>query len=236
MRRRTTLTDDVRSAQTRERPAAILGTLARASRGMNVLAVEKVHEDSREDPFQVLIATMLSAQTKDAVTEAASSRLFRVAPDPSTLARLPVSRIERLIFPVSFFRTKARHVRETSRQLLRRFGGLVPDRLEDLLTLPGVGRKTATLVLILSHGSRDHICVDTHVHRLANRLGWVRTTTPERTEQALYRVVPRRLWADINLRLVTWGQNVCRPVYPRCSICALSRLCPKIGVVGKGRS
>ncbi len=202
---------------------------------MNVLAVEKIHEDSREDPFQVLIATMLSAQTKDAVTEAASTRLFRVARRPDALARLDVSRIERLIFPVSFYRTKARHVKEASRQILRRFGGVVPARMDDLLTLPGVGRKTATLVLILSHGSRDHICVDTHVHRLANRLGWVRTNTPDRTEQALYGVVPRRWWADINLRLVTWGQNVCRPVYPRCSICALSRLCPRIGVLEKGR-
>lgn len=197
---------------------------------MNVLAIEKVHEDSLEDPFQVLIATMLSAQTKDAVTEAASTRLFRVAPDPQTLAALAVSRIQRLIFPVSFYRTKARHVREASRQLLERFGGVVPGRLEDLLTLPGVGRKTATLVLIVSHGSRDHICVDTHVHRLSNRLGWVRTSTPERTEQALYKAVPRRFWVDVNLRLVTWGQNVCRPVYPRCAICAVSRLCPKIGV------
>ena len=222
-------------ARTDPRPVTVLKAMARASRGMNVLAVEKVHEESREDPFQVLIATMLSAQTKDAVTEAASTRLFRVAPNPSALATLPVRRIERLIYPVSFFRTKARHVKEASRQLLGRFGGVVPPRLEDLLTLPGVGRKTATLVLILSHGSRDHICVDTHVHRLANRLGWVRTTTPERTEQALYRVVPRRLWADVNLRLVTWGQNVCRPVYPRCPICAVNRLCPKIGVIRKGR-
>jgi len=202
---------------------------------MNVLAVEKIHEDSREDPFQVLIATMLSAQTKDAVTEAASARLFRVAHRPDALARLRVSRIERLIFPVSFYRTKARHVKEASRQILRRFGGVVPAGIDDLLTLPGVGRKTATLVLILSHGSRDHICVDTHVHRLANRLGWVRTNTPDRTEQALYRAVPRRWWADINLRLVTWGQNVCRPVHPRCSVCAVSRLCPRIGVIVKGR-
>jgi endonuclease-3 len=178
----------------------------------------------------VLIATMLSAQTKDAVTEVASSRLFRVAPDAIALAALPPSRIQRLIFPVSFYRTKARHVREAARQILQRFGGVVPARLDDLLTLPGVGRKTATLVLILSHGSRSHICVDTHVHRIANRLGWVRTTTPERTERALYDVVPRRWWADVNLRLVTWGQNVCRPVYPRCSVCVVSPLCPKIGV------
>jgi len=211
-------------------PAAVLRAMARASDGMETLAVEKIHDESREDPFQVLIATMLSAQTKDAVTEAASARLFRVAPDPARLAALPVSRIERLIYPVSFFRNKARHVKETARQLLGRYGGVVPATLEELLTLPGVGRKTATLVLILSHGSRRYICVDTHVHRLANRLGWVRTSTPERTEQALYRVVPRRWWADVNLRLVTWGQNVCRPVYPRCPICAVSSLCPKIGV------
>ena len=212
-------------------PLAVLNVMRRASQGMNVLAVEKIHEDSREDPFQVLIATMLSAQTKDAVTEAASARLFRRAPDAVTLAALSVSRIERLIFPVSFYRTKARHVKETARQLLQRFGGDVPARIEDLLTLPGVGRKTATLVLILSHGSRSHICVDTHVHRIANRLGWVRTSTPARTEQALYEAVPRRKWAEVNLRLVTWGQNVCRPISPRCSVCAVSRLCPKIGVV-----
>ena len=148
----------------------------------------------------------------------------------SALAALAVPRIERLIFPVSFFRTKARHVKAAARQLLETHGGRVPTSLEELLALPGVGRKTATLVLILSYGSRDHICVDTHVHRLANRLGWVRTSTPDRTEQALYRVVPRRLWADVNLRLVTWGQNVCHPVYPRCSVCAVSPLCPRIGV------
>lgn len=215
----------------RPQPLAVLKAMARASAGMNVLAVEKIHEDARDDAFQVLIATMLSAQTKDAVTEVASARLFRRAPDAVSLAALPVSRIERLIFPVSFYRTKARHVRETARQLLQRFGGEVPARIEDLLTLPGVGRKTATLVLILSYGSRSHICVDTHVHRLANRLGWVTTNTPERTEQALYRAVPRPAWPDVNLRLVTWGQNVCRPISPRCSICAVSRLCPKIGVL-----
>ena len=203
---------------------------------MNVLAVEKIHEDSREDPFQVLIATMLSAQTKDAVTEAASARLFRVAHRPDALARLRVSRIERLIFPVSFYRTKARHVKEASRQILRRFGGVVPAGIDDLLTLPGVGRKTATLVLILSHGSRDHICVDTHVHRIANRLGWVRTKTPDETEQALYRATEARWWPHINLYLVTWGQNVCRPVYPRCPACAIKDVCPRIGVTAVSKT
>jgi endonuclease-3 len=197
---------------------------------MEDLAVEKISEESREDPFRVLIATMLSAQTKDAVTHAASTRLFKVARSPTTMAKLPEARIERLIYPVSFYRTKARHVKETCRQLLRRYGGRVPNRMEELLTLPGVGRKTANLVLILSHGSRDSICVDTHVHRIANRLGWVRTSTPDRTEQALYETVARRWWPAVNLYLVTWGQNVCRPVYPRCRACVLSTVCPKVGV------
>jgi endonuclease-3 len=213
----------------------ILRLLGRSIRGMNELAVEKVSEESREDPFRVLIATMLSAQTKDAVTAGASARLFRVARTPRTMAALTTARIERLIYPVSFYRVKARHVKATCRQILDRCGGRVPSTMEGLLTLPGVGRKTANLVLILSHASRDNICVDTHVHRIANRLGWVRTKTPEQTEHALYRVVPRRFWPDVNLYLVTWGQNVCRPVYPRCRACVVSAMCPRIGVgkVGK---
>lgn len=216
-------------------PAEVLARLGRAMRGMDELAVEKISEDSREDPFQVLIATMLSAQTKDAVTHAASTRLFRVARTPRSMAALSAARIERLIYPVSFYRVKAQHVREACRQLVERYGGHVPDRMEELLTLPGVGRKTANLVLILSHASRDNICVDTHVHRIANRLGWVRTRQPEATEQALYKVVPRRWWARVNVCLVTWGQNVCRPVYPRCGACVVAPLCPRIGVVQQGR-
>ncbi len=208
----------------------VLRLLGRAILGMDEPAVEKISEDSREDPFRVLIATMLSAQTKDAVTHAASTRLFRAARTPRTLAALPARRIETLIYPVSFYRTKARHVKETCRQLVERFDGRVPRRMEELLTLPGVGRKTANLVLILSHGSRDNICVDTHVHRIANRLGWVKTKTPEETEHALYRTVARRWWPDVNLYLVTWGQNVCRPVYPRCRACVASPLCPRVGV------
>ncbi len=193
-------------------------------------AVEKIAEETREDAFQVLIATMLSAQTKDAVTAAASARLFRAARTPKTMAALPVARIETLIYPVSFYRNKARHVKQACRMILDQYGGVVPDTMEALLTLPGVGRKTANLVLILSHASRDNICVDTHVHRISNRLGWVRTRTPDETEQALYRVVPKRWWPDVNLYLVTWGQNVCKPVYPRCRACVVAARCPRIGV------
>lgn len=216
-------------------PADVLRRIRRAMRGMNELAVEKISQDSRKDPFQVLVSTLLSAQTKDAVTHAASTRLFAVARTPEAMAGLSEARIRTLIYPVSFYRTKAVHVRAACRMIIDTYGGRVPDTMEGLLTLPGVGRKTANLVLILSHASRDNICVDTHVHRIANRLGWVSTRTPDDTEQALYRVVPRRYWAEVNLRLVTWGQNVCRPVYPRCAACVLVDVCPRIGVTRQGR-
>jgi len=204
--------------------------LAREIDGLELPAVEKISNSQEEDPFQVLIATLLSARTQDATTLAASTRLFRVARAPRTMARLSVRQIEQLIYPVSFYRHKARHVKATCRLLVSRFGGRVPATMEELLTLPGVGRKTANLVLILAFKSIRNICVDTHVHRISNRLGWVRTNTPDETEQALYRATGRRWWPYINLYLVTWGQNVCRPVYPRCGACAIKPYCPQVGV------
>ena len=204
--------------------------LARAIDDLELPAVEKIAEESQEDPFEVLISTMLSAQTRDAVTAAASARLFRAARTPRTMAKLTVRRIQALIYPVSFYRHKARHVKETCRLLVERHAGRVPATMEELLTLPGVGRKTANLVLILSFKSLKNICVDTHVHRISNRLGWVRTRTPEETEQALYKATDDRWWPYINLYLVTWGQNVCRPVYPRCGVCVIRPYCPQIGV------
>jgi len=219
----------------RGRIRAVMRRLARAIDGLEEPAVEKIAADQKEDPFQVLIATMLSAQTKDAVTHAAATRLFKVARTPRTIVKLRIREIERLIYPVSFYRHKAVHVRETCRQLIERYKGRVPDTMEELLTLPGVGRKTANLVLILAHASPDNICVDTHVHRISNRLGWVVTRTPEETEHALYAAADRRWWPVINLYLVTWGQNVCRPVYPLCGTCVLFDLCPRIGVTRVGK-
>lgn len=216
----------------------VLRGMARAITGLELPAVEKIAEEAREDAFQVLIATVLSARTQDATTAAASARLFRKAPTVRRLAALPVPAIETLIYPVSFYRTKARHVKAACEALLERFAGRVPGTMEDLLTLPGVGRKTANLVLILGFKSQRNICVDIHVHRISNRLGWVQTTTPERTEQALYDRVPARWWPYINLYLVTWGQNVCRPTHPRCGDCAVAVRCPRAGVtaIGKSRS
>ncbi len=223
-----------RAASGKQRAVPPVGTvmrrLGRAIERLDDPAVEKIAEEQKGDPFQVLVATMLSAQTQDPVTLAASTRLFARAPTPAAMLRLDVKEIERLIYPVSFYRNKARHVLDACRQLLDRFGGRVPATMDELLALPGVGRKTANLVLIVAHGSGANICVDTHVHRIANRLGWVRTRTPEQTEQALYAVAPRRWWASINLYLVTWGQNVCRPIRPRCRECVVEGLCGKVGV------
>jgi endonuclease-3 len=209
---------------------AVMAALERAIDQHDLPAVEKIAEESHEDPFEVLISTMLSAQTRDPVTAAASARLFRVARTPRTMAKLTTKRIEKLIYPVSFYRHKATHVKETCRLLVERYSGRVPATMEELLTLPGVGRKTANLVLILSFRSRKNICVDTHVHRISNRLGWVTTRTPEETEQALYKATDSRWWPFINLYLVTWGQNICRPVYPRCGACLIHEHCPRIGV------
>jgi endonuclease-3 len=204
--------------------------LAGAITGMELPAVEKISESQAEDPFQILIATLLSARTQDATTHAASTRLFKRARTPRAMARLPVSEIERLIYPVSFYRNKARHVKACCEMLVDRYGSRVPSTLEELVELPGVGRKTANLVLILAFKSPQNICVDTHVHRISNRLGWVKTRQPEDTEQALYRATPKQWWPYINLYMVTWGQNVCRPVYPKCGDCVIATDCRRIGV------
>ncbi len=205
-------------------------TLATAITGMELPAVEKISEAQADNAFQVLIATLLSARTQDATTAAASARLFKRARTPQSMAKLSVKEVEALIYPVSFFRNKAEHVKACCERLVSAYGGRVPSTMEELVTLPGVGRKTANLVLILAFKSLENICVDTHVHRISNRMGWVQTKAPEETEQALYRATDRRWWPYINLYLVTWGQNICRPVHPRCGDCVIATDCPRIGV------
>ena len=213
----------------------VMRTLAREIDGLELPAIEKLSVEHKEDPFQILIGTILSARTQDATTHAASTRLFRAARTPTTMSALTERQIEQLIYPVSFYRNKARFVRATCQALVNRFGGRVPGTLEELVTLPGVGRKTANLVLILGFQSVENICVDTHVHRISNRMGWVRTREPNETERALYGATEQRWWPYINLYLVTWGQHVCRPVYPRCGQCALAPSCPKVDVVNVSR-
>jgi endonuclease III len=184
----------------------------------------------RRDPFQVLISTLLSLRTQDETTATATHRLFRLARSPKTMAKLPAKRIIRAIYPVGFYRTKARVIIDICNRLVSEFGGRVPSSLDTLLTFKGVGRKTANLVLTRGFGLPG-ICVDTHVHRISNRLGAVKTRNPEETEFALRKVLPERYWIIYNDLLVAFGQNLCRPISPKCSECRISRFCPKIGVL-----
>jgi endonuclease III len=182
------------------------------------------------DPFLVLISCMLSLRTKDETTIPASERLFARASTPQSLAVLTIKEIEKLIYPVGFYRTKARNIKKACQDLLARFQGQVPDDIDVLLTLKGVGRKTANLVLTEGF-HKPGICVDTHVHRISNRLGYVRTKTPDETEWALRKKLPVDFWIEYNALLVMWGQNICRPISPRCSICVIRSYCSRQGVV-----
>jgi endonuclease-3 len=185
--------------------------------------------DEAGNPFRVLIACLLSLRTQDTTTAPAAARLFALADTPRAMRALPARRIERAIYPVGFYRTKARVILKICEDLLTRFGGAVPDDVDALLTLDGVGRKTANLVVTLGF-DKPGICVDTHVHRISNRLGYVRTRTPEETETALRATLPRRYWIGYNDLLVTFGQNVCVPVSPKCSTCPVRTLCRRVGV------
>ena len=192
-------------------------------------ALAGVAERTERDPFRILIACLLSLRTKDETTGPAAERLFSLAQTPEAMLRLTPRQIERAIFPVGFYRTKARVIHGICRDLLERFGGAVPDDLEMLLTFKGVGRKTANLVVTMGFG-KPGICVDTHVHRISNRLGFVRTKSPEQTELALRTKLPQRHWIDLNDLLVTFGQKICQPISPRCSTCLVRRPCHRVGV------
>jgi len=182
------------------------------------------------DPFLVLVGCILSLRTKDTVSVPAAKRLFNYAREPHDLMRLAVDFIQQCIYPVGFYRQKARQLVKLSSDIVELFGGQVPSGETDLLSLPGVGRKTMNLVRGEGFGI-PALCVDTHVHRIANRLGLVRTISPEGTERALKECVPPQYWVELNHLLVMWGQNVCVPVSPKCSICAIAPLCPRIGVI-----
>lgn len=191
-------------------------------------AVERVRGPSYE-PFRVLISCFLSLRTKDEVTEQASRRLLARASTPQQILSLSVPKIRRLIYPVCFYRVKARRLHQICQHLIGRFRGKVPDTLEELLTLPGVGRKTANLVLTVGFG-KPGICVDVHVHRISNRLGYVKTRDPHETEMALRKKLPAKYWLEYNTLLVSFGQNLCRPVSPWCSRCPVRPLCARAGV------
>ncbi|HEX2229490.1 MAG TPA: endonuclease III [Candidatus Binatia bacterium] len=185
--------------------------------------------ETYESPFRVLISCILSLRTQDATTAKAAHRLFAVADSPQAMIKLNAKRIETLIFPVGFYRTKAKNILDICRTLIEEYGGNVPDDIDELLKLKGVGRKTANLVVTLGY-RKPGICVDTHVHRISNRWGYVKTATPEKTEFALRAKLPKQYWIEYNDLLVSFGQHLCRPISPLCSQCPVAKYCDRIGV------
>lgn len=185
---------------------------------------------SDRDPFKVLVSCILSLRTQDKTTGEASERLFAIASNPQDMASLTVGRIQEAIYPVGFYKVKAKTIKTISQTILRNYRGMVPDDIDDLLKLKGVGRKTANLVITLGF-NKYGICVDTHVHRITNRWGYVKTKTPEETEYALREKLPRKYWKPINGLLVAFGQNICKPVSPLCSICSIIKYCARLGVI-----
>lgn len=190
--------------------------------------VSHLAEDQR-DPFVILISTLLSLRTKDEVTAVATDRLFELASTPEEMLKVPLDKIARTIYPVGFYRVKAQNIHHTCRELINRFNSKVPDNLDDLLSIKGVGRKTANLVVSLAYG-KDAICVDTHVHRISNRLGYVKTKTPDETEFALRKKLPRRRWIIYNTIMVAFGRKTCKPISPLCSQCPVNKYCDRVGV------
>lgn len=182
-----------------------------------------------DSPFKVLISCLLSLRTQDSTTAQASRRLFALADTPQKMIKLPAKRIETAVFPVGFYRTKTKTILELCRTLIREYGGAVPDEIDELLKLKGVGRKTANLVVTLGYG-KPGICVDTHVHRISNRWGYVETATPEKTEAALRVKLPKQYWIEYNDLLVSFGQQLCRPISPLCSRCPVAKYCSRVGV------
>ena len=206
----------------------ILTTLRDSATGWRQTSIEQTWELSH-DPFAVLTATILSARTKDETTLPAARRLLAEAPDPEALAALEEPRIAELVYPVGFYKAKARNLRKMARQLLETHDGAVPPELDALVALAGVGRKTANLVLSQAFAI-PAICVDTHVHRITNRFGFVQTKTPLQTEMALRATLPEAWWIDVNALLVAFGQNLCHPTSPRCSTCPVAERCERVGV------
>jgi endonuclease-3 len=196
--------------------------------GRSLPSVSQIARKKR-DPFKILMSTVLSLRTKDDVTMAASNRLFAIADTPKGLSTTPVRAIEKAIYPVGFYKTKARSIKKIAAQIEKDYEGIVPDSIDELLKFKGVGRKTANLVVTLGYG-KDGICVDTHVHRVSNRVGLIKTKTPEQSEFALMDVLPRKFWIGYNELLVSFGQQVCKPISPHCSTCPLTKKCPRIGV------
>ena len=208
---------------------AVIKILRQGYRRFRTPYVTEVSQEIRRDPFKVLVSCIISLRTQDNVTRAASVRLFKLADTPEAMAALSAAKIEKAIYPAGFYRNKAKVIKDISRELVEKYSSRVPDEIDELLKLKGVGRKTANLVVTLGFG-KPGICVDTHVHRITNRWGFVRTKTPEATEFALRESLPKRHWIEINDLLVAYGQNLCTPAAPFCSLCKIAAYCARNGV------
>lgn len=208
---------------------AAVRILKREIRRWEEPVVGVVAKESNRDPFLILISTLISLRTKDKTTREAGDRLFALARTPVTMLQLPLKKIEQAIYPAGFYRTKSKSIHEICRRLLDQHAGKVPDSIDELVNLPGVGRKTANLVVTIGFG-KPGICVDIHVHRISNRWGYIKTKTPEESENALRRKLPKQYWITYNDLLVPYGQNLCLPVSPLCSTCKLTDLCDQVGV------
>lgn len=219
----------INKAQIKLQIEKALGLLEIVTKNMEPPMSEQIVSIYGRNPFLVLVSCILSLRAKDKVTFEISKKLFSIAMTPQEVLDIPLDKLEKIIYKSGFYKKKAKSLHEISRQLIEKFDSKVPSDIDDLLSLPGVGRKTANLVLAIGF-KIPAICVDTHVHKIANRLGWVKTTSPDQTEFELMKLVDKDNWIKINKLLVIWGQNICVPISPFCSKCVLNTICPKIGV------
>jgi endonuclease-3 len=190
----------------------------------------KKWEEIVHTPYTTLISCLLSLRTKDEITEQASIRLLKKFDSPKKMTELPIHKIQSLIYPVGFYKTKAKRIKEISKSLIDNYNGNVPESFTELLELKGVGRKTANIVMVYGHNKKGFLPIDTHCHRIPNRLGWIKTKTPEQTEHALRKILPDKYWDDFNHIFVKFGQTICVPISPFCSRCPIDRYCKKISV------
>lgn len=207
----------------------VIAILKKATRDYEIPIIAAARDKYHSD-FHILVTVMLTAQTRDALVAKMMPSIFRVIKSPKDLQSLTIAELEKLIFPVSFYHTKARNLKRLGSILIEKYAGSVPRNFHELIELPGVGEKTAHIVLHRTVSSKHGIGVDTHVHRISNRLGFIKTKTPPQSERALQKVLASKYWPDYNHLLVKWGQNICTPISPRCSECALRQWCPRIGV------
>ena len=207
----------------------VIGIVKKTVRKFETPVSTEISNTSR-DPYQVLVSCLLSLRTRDTITGPISKKLFAVAKTPRQIVEMPLKRLQSIIKPVNFYITKSKRIKQISKELAEKYDSEVPANFEELMKFKGVGRKTANIVMVYGHFSKEHIPVDIHVHRIPNRLGWIKTKNPEETEEELKKMLPRKHWQDFNDVIVTFGQNICLPVSPLCSKCPVEKYCMKVNV------